>query len=144
MEKDTVELNNELSEAEDIEEFIEDNLESFQKYTLAEYLGVLMKEKGQKKSEIIAKSHLEQIYAYHIFAGRKKNPSRNKILALALAMNLTQKETGRLLYYAGSEVLYPKNAWDSVIIYALNNKMSVEDTNTLLLKLSQAPLMQNV
>ena len=93
---------------------------------------------------IITKSQLEQIYAYHIFAGRKKNPSRNKILALALSMELTQKEAQRLLYYAGSERLYPKNAWDSVIIYALNNKMSVDETNALLLKLSQAPLMQNV
>ena len=141
MQKDTEELNHELAEAEGVEGFIAENQENFRKYTLPEYLGLLMEEKKMNKAEVIVKSHLEQVYAYHIFAGRKKNPSRNKILALALAMELTTEEAQRLLYYAGCERLYVRNTWDSVLLYALQHHMSVTDTNILLLKLSEQPLL---
>ena len=141
MQKDTEELNHELAAAKDVEGFLADNRENFREYTLAEYLALLMKEKGLTKAEVIGKSQLEQIYAYHIFAGRKKNPARNKILALALAMNLTVEEAQRLLYYAGSERLYVRSSWDSVILYALQHHMSVMDTEMLLLDLAEKPLL---
>ncbi len=141
MQKDTEELNHELNAALAVEDFLTDNQENFHNYTLSEYLDMLLNEKHLTKSEVIDKSHLEQIYAYHIFAGRKKNPSRSKILALALAMKLSIDETQRLLYYAGSERLYVRNTWDSVILYALNHHMTVPDTNMLLLKLSENPLL---
>ena len=144
MEKDTEELNHELREAKDAEEFLTENQENFREYALREYLELLMKEKNLSKAEIIVKSQLEQVYAYHIFAGRKKKPSRNKILSIALAMKLNLKETQRLLYYAGSEELYPKNSRDSVIIYAINNQMNVADTNALLQNLSVKPLLVSI
>ena len=143
MQKDTKELNNELIEADGVEGFLEDNQENFREYTLSEYLTLLMEEKKMNKAEIIKKSHLEQIYAYHIFAGRKKNPSRNKILALALALELTPEEAQRLLYYAGCERLYVRSSWDSVILYALGHHMSVMDTEALLLNLTEKPLLAN-
>jgi len=97
--------------------------------------------KNLSKAEVIQKSGLEQLYAYHIFAGRKKNPSRNKVLSIALAMELSPDETQYLLYYAGVEQLYVRNSWDSVIWYALENHLTVIDTNILLLKLSETSLI---
>ena len=144
MQKDTEELNHELAEAEGVEGFLEENQENFRQYTLPEYLAFLMGEKRMTKAEVIQKSHLEQVYVYHIFAGRKKNPSRNKLLALALAMELTAEEAQRLLYYAGSERLYVRNTWDSVLLYALNHHMTVVDTNMLLMKLSEQPLLGSI
>lgn len=141
MEKDTDELVHELAEAEGVEGFLADNRDNFREYTLAEYLAVLLEDKELSKAEVIRKSHIEQIYAYHIFAGRKKNPSRNKTLALALAMELTPEETGRLLYYAGNERLYVRNSWDSVLLYALQHHLTVEITNELLIDLSEKPLL---
>lgn len=141
MQKDTEELNHELAEAEGVEGFLEDNRENFREYTLSEYLSLLMEEKQMTKAEVIIKSQLEQIYAYHIFAGRKKNPARNKILALALALELTPEEAQRLLYYAGCERLYVRSPWDSVILYALGHHMSVTDTEMLLSELTEKPLL---
>ena len=141
MQKDTEELNHELAEATGVEGFLADNQENFRQYTLAEYLALLLEEKHLTKAEVIAKSHLEQVYAYHIFAGRKKNPSRPKTLALALALGLTADEAQRLLYYAGNEHLYVRNSWDSVLLYALHHHMTVADTNILLLNLSEQPLL---
>ena len=143
MQKDTEELNNELIEADGVEGFLEDNQENFREYTLSEYLALLMEDKKMTKAEVIAKSELEQVYAYHIFAGRKKKPARNKILALALALELTPEEAQRLLYYAGCERLYVRSSWDSVILYALGHHMSVIDTEALLLDLTEKPLLAN-
>ena len=143
-EKDTQQLENELSKAEEIENFLDDNREIFQNFSLAEYLEQLLAEKNLSKTEVAKKSLLNQIYVYHIFAGRKKNPSRQKILSIALAMELTPKETQKLLYCAGLEKLYVKNSWDSIILFALENKFSVERTNNLLIKFSESPLLGDV
>lgn len=141
MPKNTEELQNELKRAEGLENFLVDNQKDFRKYTLAEYLERLLKEKNLSKSEVIEKSRLERLYAYHIFAGRKKNPSRQKVIALALAMELTPEETQYLLYYAGAPQLYVRNPWDGILWYALENRMSVVDTNIMLEKMAELPLL---
>mgnify|MGYP002624210593 CR=1 FL=1 len=141
MPKSTEELKNELRKARGLEGFLVDNQKDFRQYTLAEYLNHLLEEKHLSKMKVIADSRLERRYAYHIFAGRKKNPSRPKVIALALAMGLTPEETQYLLYYAGAEQLYVRNPWDSVLWYALDHHMSVVDTNLMLEKMSNLPLL---
>ena len=140
IDKDTSQLENDLAAAESFEEFFADNEEFFQKFTLAQYLEILLQEKNLTKSEVAKKSLLNQVYVYHIFAGRKK-PARQKILSVAVAMNCTVKETQRLLYFAGVEKLYVKNSWDSIILFALKNNFDVERTNNLLNKFSESPLL---
>lgn len=130
--KNTEELENELSSSNDIKEYLSTNEGERQDWTLSEYLNELLTVKKLNKAEVIKNSLLEKTYAYHIFAGRKKNPSRKKALALALAMKLSRKETQHLLYYAGCQELYVRNPWDSIIFYALEHGLSVMDTNLLL------------
>ena len=144
MRKDTEELENELAESQNLEKFFKDNVGNFQDFTLAQYLSYLLAEKNLSKAEVIAASELNQIYAYHIFAGRKKNPARTKIISLALAMKLSVKETQYLLYYAGLEKLYVRNEWDSVIMFALENKLSVRSANELLNNFDEEPLLGDV
>ena len=141
MPKDTAELQNELRTAEGLEGFLVDNQKDFRQYTLAEYLQKLLDEKQLSKMEVIANSRLERIYAYHIFAGRKKNPSRQKVIALALAMGLAPEETQYLLYYAGAEQLYVRNPWDSILWFALDHHMTGVDTDLMLQKMSELPLL---
>ena len=142
--KDTLQLENELSEAKDFEKFFDDNEEEFfQNFSLVQYLEYLLKEKKLKKVEVIKKSLLNPVYAYHIFAGRK-NPSRVKILSLAVAMNLTVKETQRLLYFANVEKLYVKNTWDGIIMFALENNFDIERANNLIQKFSESPFLGDV
>ena len=71
----------------------------------------------------------------------KKNPSRNKVISLALAMKLAPEETQYLLYYAGAAQLYVRNPRDSILWYALDHHMSVLDTNIMLQKMSEEPLL---
>lgn len=143
-EKDTLQLENELTETEDLKEFLNDNKDFLENISLADYLNQLLVEKNLSKMEVVKKCALNQAYAYHIFAGRKKNPSRDKLICLALAMELSTKETQRLLYFSGNEKLYVKNSWDSIVWFALENKFTVERTNKLLHKFSERPLLGDI
>ena len=138
--KNTAQLENELTATDDVKNFLDDNAENFRKFTLAEYLRRLLDEKNLTRAQVIRDSLLKPDYAPHIFAGRK-NPSREKILSLALAMKLTPKETDYLLYYAGHSKLYARDEWDAVIIFALENCKTVLETNELLEDLKLAPLI---
>ena len=141
MNKDTSELENELSKTEQIADFFDANEENFRDFDLSKYLNWLIEEKNLSKSEVIKKSELDYIYAYHIFSGRKKKTSRNKIISLALAMELSVEETQRLLYYANVEKLYVRNKWDGIILFALEKKFTVAQTNELLNEVSFANLL---
>lgn len=141
MPKDTDELKDGLRQASGLEGFLVDNQKKFRRYTLAEYLNQLLDEKRLSKADVVRESRLERVYGYHIFAGRKKNPSRNKVISLALAMKLAPEETQYLLYYAGAEQLYVRNPRDSILWYALDHHMSVLDTNIMLQKMSEQPLL---
>ena len=141
MPKETEELKDGLRQASGLESFLVDNQKEFRRYTLAEYLNHLLEEKRLSKADVVRESRLERVYGYHIFAGRKKNPSRNKVISLALAMKLAPEETQYLLYYAGAEQLYVRNPRDSILWYALDHHMSVLDTNIMLQKMSEEPLL---
>lgn len=141
--KNTEELENELSSSTDIKKYLSANEEERKDLTLSEYLNELLTVKKLNKAEVIKNSLLEKTYAYHIFAGRKKNPSRKKALALALAMKLSRKETQHLLYYAGCRELYVRNPWDSIIFYGLEHGYSVMDTNLLLEKVGEKSLFDS-
>ena len=130
-EKDTEELFSELKEDEDIHQFLARNKKEF-RLPLHEYLGQILKDKKPERHQVVKDSLLERTYGYHIFSGAKKNPSRTKLLPIALAMHLDLPETQKLLRYAGLGMLYPRNPWDSVIISAIQKGLSVKETNTLL------------
>lgn len=134
--KNTDELFVELREGNDVKNYLRQNRDEFVR-PLSEYLGSLLAQKNLSKQAVIEKSGVQREYAYHIFSGLKKNPSRPKILALAFAMNLTLEETQYLLRYAKQSPLYPRNPWDSVIISAIDQKLNVLQTNELLSQLGE-------
>jgi len=139
--KDTKQLEHELSEADSVEEFFAENGAHLRHLTLAEYLGQLLEEKGLTKAEVVRRSNLDQVYGYHIFSGYKKNPSKEKVLAIAFALGLSPEEAQRLLYYAGAKQLYVRDPWDSVIWYALEHGLSVGEANDLLARLNMGRLL---
>ena len=139
-EKDTEELLSELKEDEDIRQFLSKNQKE-SLLPLHEYLEHLLVEKGLKKADVIQASLLDRAYGYHIFSGVKANPSRRKLLPLALAMQLDLDETQHLLRYAGETMLYPRNPWDSIIISAIQKGLSVKEANTLLAQMGETQML---
>lgn len=107
--------------------------------TFVDYLETLLMQKGISKSCLINKANLHRTYAYQIFNGTKI-PSRNKVIQLALALQLNVNETNNLLSLSNNGYLYPKVKFDAAILFALKNKYSVLETN-LILDQYQLPLL---
>ena len=75
-----------------------------------------------------------------IFNGQKK-PSRSKIIQIALALQLDIRETNNLLSLSDNGYLYPKVRYDAIILYALEHKKSIIDTN-LILDMYELPILE--
>ena len=137
-EKDTAELFEELKIHNDVEIFLAENQNEMSQ-PLCRYLNKILQEKNLSKKAIIEKLNFDKKYAYHIFSGAKK-PSREKILAIARAMNLNLNETQYLLRYGGYGILYPRDSWDAVIIYAIEHDLTVAETDYYLHQLGEIPI----
>ncbi|MBR2179746.1 MAG: DNA-binding protein [Selenomonadaceae bacterium] len=139
--KSTTELFTELKEDRDIEGYLNRNQDEFM-VPLNEYLTNLLKEKNLLKKDVVRESGLNREYAYHLFAGTKDKPSRQKVLAIGVAMGLNLEEMQYLLKYAKLNILYPRNQWDSVIISAIEQQLNVIETNDLLHQLGESLLLE--
>jgi len=138
--KSTGELFTELKQEKNLRDWRTNNSSEFV-MSLGEYLTKLLTDKNLSKQEVIERSGLNREYAYHIFSGKRKNPSRPKVLALSIAMGLNLDEVQYLLRYAQHGVLYPRNQWDAVIISAVEQGLSVLQTNELLNQLGETELL---
>lgn len=127
----TAELEKELSSCAQLHAFLEKNQEQMKSDALHERLKALLEEKGLSRTAVIGKCGLNEIYAYQIFAG-KRMPSRDKLLCLCFAMELTAEEAQRLLRDCGYVPLYVKKRRDSILLFALLKEMSLEKLNELL------------
>ena len=115
------------------------------KFTLAEYLGKLLAEKNLDRREVIKKSLLKQVPTLHIFEGVTKEPARERVLALALAMSLNTEETDKLLIYANKSQLYARrNTWESIIFTGLTHGWGVAKTNDALFDAGEEPLLGDI
>lgn len=138
--KDTGELLTELKAEKHVENFLARNQSEIM-LPLPAYLEKILSEKKLLKADVIKRSGLNREYAYHIFSGTR-NPSRQKILALSLAMNLNLDETQRLLRHAQQNLLYPRNEWDAILISAVEQNLSVIETNALLHQLGETVFLE--
>lgn len=134
-EKDTDKLFEELKISPDVEVFLAENAGEL-KLPLHQYLEKLLQKKNLSKSEVVKKINPDDKHIYHIFSGLKK-PSRTKLLTIARAMDLDLKETQYLLKYGGFAILYPRDAWDAVIISAIEKNLSLVETDLLLAQLGE-------
>lgn len=131
--KTTEKLTNEIVSASDIGQFAKDNETEFISFDLAEYLKTLLKQYNSDKSAVFAKAQMAgNNYGYEIFSGSKKNISRDKLIQLCFGFPLTIKEAEMVLRLGGVRPLYPRDERDAYIMFALNNKYSLEATNELL------------
>lgn len=132
MKKSTEELMEILKQKESIHAYFTEEIDELEFASLAEYLELLLNEKGLRKSDVIKRSNMDKNYAYQIFNGNKTHPSRDKMIALAIGMGLNVLETRKLLKIAGACDLYARNPRDSVLIYCLHKGAGLMEVNELL------------
>ena len=71
---------------------------------------------------------MSEVYLHQLFSGRRK-PSRDKLLCLCIAMQLSIDETQRLLKEAAYVQLYPRIKREAVICHGILHKTSLAEIN---------------
>lgn len=139
----TANLEQTLKSTTDIKTFLQENSSDITDPTLQEYLHQLLSLTGLKRQDVIKNAYLDSNYINQLFNGIKTKPGRNQILSLAFGFGLNFKDTDRLLKIAGTGALYPKNKRDAVIIYALENRLSIMEAEDILSALGLEGFVNN-
>ena len=131
MQKDTSKIVEELGLCPDFQTFYKENRDCMISGDLSALLAQLLESKGLKKSQVIKKAEIAEVYGYQIFSG-VRIPERKKLLCLAVGMRLNIEQTQQLLKCAGYSQLYVKLPFDSIVLYGLCKELSVVQINELL------------
>ena len=140
-EANKVKLDKKEPNKEALRKFFKDNCDALQFPDPIDYLLACAKAHGVPANVIAAQSSFERTQARHILS-HDKQFDRNKLIALAIAGQLTLEETDNALKYAKFSTLYAKDEWDDVIIFAINGGLTTMDTNELLYDLGYDPLVK--
>lgn len=129
--KTTDELNHEIKAVSDIEDFLKKNKKNMLAHSLPEYLNTLLKQKKISRADVVRSSLLDRAYVYQIFSG-EKTPSRDKLIAIAFGLCLSDDETQKMLKLSGNRELYARDERDALILFALQRKKNIFEINEIL------------
>lgn len=127
----TKDLEKELSSCAQLHTFLENNKQCMKEESVSEILKRYMEDKGLSRTDVIARSGLNDIYAHQILAG-KRRPSRDKLLSLCFGLELNAEQVQCILRDCGYVPLYVKKRRDIIILYAFLKSMSLIELNELL------------
>lgn len=127
-EKSTNELQQILSKTkpDKAAEFLKENRDSLisSDKAFCDFLKTKLKISGQTQQELFLKAGIPERYGYKLLSGEKKTRQRDVILRLCLAAGLSLRDTQTALSLYSMPILYTKLARDSVIIIAINSRMT--------------------
>lgn len=113
------------------------------KASFGQYISQIIISKGFTNKEVIEKAGFSKDYFYQVINGRKKQPSRDKVLQLCIGLELGVEEANTLLKKANHNELYARNERDVIIILCLNNSYSLNETDEILFELQHETLILN-
>lgn len=134
MKKSTAQLQEMLKKCNSLNEYIKANETEFLTGKPNELLNEEMEKRKLTKAEVIRSSGIERHYAYQILSG-KKTPSRDKLLMFCFGLEMTTEEAQHFLLECSAPLFYAKNKRDNVILFALENRLTVIELNELLYEL---------
>ena len=126
--KNTDNLQQELMNAPDLNQFLSQNQKQFVNTNVAESLNRLFERKNISKASLAKQAGMSEIYLHQIFAGRR-NPSRNRLLCLCFGLDASVEETQELLKLCGMAQLYPKLKRDAILYYGLLHGLPLFEIN---------------
>ena len=100
---------------------------------------LLSRQEALNIPELAEMTGISRSYLYQLIPAKdtppktvKNNPDRKLLLAIAIALKFSVDETQHLLKYADEPELYPRRKFDTIILYALERRLRLIDTNILL------------
>lgn len=112
----------EIRSSEQIDEYINNYCMSYGR-KFHEILNDTIIRNDLKVADVMRASGINANYGYNIINGARKNPGRDKIIALCIGSGMDFEETQAALDAAGLARLYYRSERDVRIAAALNNKI---------------------
>ena len=137
--QELLEILNSMETQEELKGFTLASDEADMAVSFADFFQEILKERGISAGEAIRTANIYRTYGYQILNGQRK-PGRDKVIALCLALTLSFEETQRALKIADEAVLYPRRQRDSILIFCVQQKLTVSETNELLFEMGESPL----
>ncbi len=128
-----------LEQSRSLETFFSDHGDELPSMHLSDYLAFLLERHQMTKQAVIRAANLERSNGYQIFNGYR-TPRRNALIRIALGMHLTLDETQYLLKLALRGELYPRSRRDAALIYCIQHRLSLIDTELMLEQLGEEML----
>lgn len=129
--KKTEDIRKELTEAPDLKEYLSENQELFIAKTVPQLLEELYRKTDLTKAELARRSGVSAVYLHQLFAG-KRNPSRDRLICLAIGLGASLEEAQHLLRSCGFAELYAKDKRDAVILYGIIHRQTLHEINDAL------------
>ena len=107
---------------------------------IGNYLGELLDKYDKKASAVSEEAMLATSYVGNIINGKKRNPSRDALISICLAIGTELEEAQYLLRYAGQAPLYVRRRRDVVIWFGLKKGMSLDEVDEKLIQRNYKPL----
>lgn len=101
-----------IRSAEDEEKYIKKYVYTYSRETFAQYLQKYMYEKSITVTEVMKNSGINRNYGYNIINGARKNPGRDKVIALCLGAGMDIDDIQYSLAIAGLCILNPRDERD--------------------------------
>ena len=132
--KTTDELLQEIQNEKSFERFMSRNEGNFETKKFTEYLNDLCRKKELIPEQVIKAAQIDRTYGHQLFNGTRR-PSRDKVIQLAIAFELSVDDTQELLRVAGRNELYPRIRRVAAIIFGLSKHMEMQQMQEFLASL---------
>ncbi len=101
-----------ISTFDEEEKYIRKYVQSYKKETFARYLQRYMQQNSITVAAIMKNSGINRNYGYNIINGTRKNPGRDKVIALCMGAGMDFDRIQRALNIAGFCALDPRDERD--------------------------------
>ena len=132
MRKSTEEIANEMDRAtsfQEVKDIIEQN--GIGRETFGDRLLKLCEKYGKKQAELQRDVTVSKSQFYAVINGTR-NPSKEAVIKIALALGVSLEEINELLKLAGYKELYPKNREDAIIRFGIEHKKDIYEISQVL------------
>ena len=110
---------------------------------IGNYLGDLLFKYDKKASAVSQEAMLTHSYVGNIINGKKRNPSRDALISICLAIGAELDEVQYLLKYAGQAPLYVRRKRDVIIWFGFMKRMSLDEVDEKLRQRNYRPLIRS-
>ncbi len=121
-----------IEASKDIFTYLADAARLFDERSVGQKIKEYFVEHGYSSSEVFKKGGLDRSYGYDILSNRTRNPGRDKILMLAIGMELPVEQAQDFITELGYGRLDVRCKRDSIVVYGLYHGFLIRDINEVL------------